>query len=177
MMTENTQVASDEWVSFPGGELEGKRPKAPCPSCREAAKRAVKSPSDLTASGRRGPICFQCYRAELERERALEAAAAVEADARFQFQLPFEPVNRLRLDSLKAERASARARATALPAGASIDRRRHAQIEARHALQRLVIGLKARGLARPEADRSVFVAVRAAEMQLPESWLPFVVSR
>src|ERR1044072_4889437 len=33
------QVAENDWVAFPGGELEGERPKALCPACRAALKR------------------------------------------------------------------------------------------------------------------------------------------
>ena len=76
--------------------------------------------------------------------------------------LPFEPVNRPRLARLKAERLESRQ----LRVGAArfVDKRRHAQIAARHALQRLGVGLETRGL-------------HAAELQLPEAWLPFVGSR
>jgi hypothetical protein len=76
--------------------------------------------------------------------------------------LPFEPVNRPRLARLKAERLASRQ----LHVGTSRfdDRRRHAQIAARHALQRLGAGLESRGM-------------HAAELQLPEAWLPFVGSR
>src|SRR5262249_41913298 len=35
------QLVTDDWVSFPGGELEGKRPKALCPACREAMDRGI----------------------------------------------------------------------------------------------------------------------------------------
>src|SRR5438309_2440607 len=89
------QVADNDWVTFPGGELEGERPKVLCPACRAA----------LT-SGRRPasprPLCFQCYRADLDRQRALGAAGDLEttSDARVQTQLPFEPIDRARLDAL-----------------------------------------------------------------------------
>jgi hypothetical protein len=95
--------AADDWVTFPGGELEGKRPKAVCPACREAMNRGF-VPTART-------LCFQCYRAELERERALRAAGSLDtgSEERFQAQLPFEQVNRARLAALKAARAEARA--------------------------------------------------------------------
>lgn len=169
-----TQTAADEWVTFPGGELEGRRPKALCPACRAALKRRA-----LRSSGPqdpRRPLCFQCYRAELEREHALRAAGTIDTASpeRFQAQLPFEPVNQQRLVALKAGRTAAR---QAMPAH-TIGRQR-AQIEARHVLQQVAIGLKARGLAADPAARrrAIFEAVHAAELQLPESWLPFVVSR
>lgn len=173
-----TQLLQEEWVTFQGGELEGKRPKALCPSCREQLKRA--------ASGRAGhqrahTLCFQCYRAELERERSLRAAGALDTASvqRFQSALPFEPVNRARLDTLKAERAASR---TAMTAGVGrfVDKRRHAQIAARHALQRIAAELSARAVTSSpsqEGDCAWASAVHAAELQLPESWLPFVVSR
>ena len=173
------QVVEEDWVSFPGGELEGKRPKALCPACREALKReAARSsgPSPLTSPSR--PVCFQCYRAELDRERALLAAGALDtaSEARFQSQLPFEPVNRVRLDMLKAERAGARA-ATNQGIGEYVDKRRRAQIEARHALQAIAAELRARQLA-PAVEAQVRdAAIHALEIQLPDAWLPFVLSR
>src|SRR5690349_2777711 len=109
------EVQADEWVGFPGGELEGKRPKAMCPACRDALKweAAGGSGGPATVRQRRAtrPLCFQCYRAELDRDRALRAAGVLDtaSEARFQFQLPFEPVNRGRLEMLKVERAGARA--------------------------------------------------------------------
>ena len=123
------------------------------------------------------PLCFQCYRADLQRDRAIKAAGDLNttSETRFQFQLPFEPLNRPRLESLKAARAESRAVRPPY-----VDHRRRAQIEARHALAQIAKGLKARGLAvpgSPEADRAMFQAVHAAELQLPESWIPFVVAR
>lgn len=123
--------------------------------------------------------CFQCYRAELERERSLGRAGELDTASveRFQSVLPFEPVNRARLHTLKAERAVSR---TAMTDGVGrfVDRRRHAQIAARHALQRVASGFPARAVARSpsqDGDRAWASAVHAAELQLPESWLPFVV--
>src|SRR5437870_3053382 len=99
------QVVAEDWLSFPGGELEGKRPKAVCPACRDHMERGI-------APGR--TLCFQCYRLELDRERTLRAAAVLDtgSEERFQSQLPFEQVNRARLAALKATRAAARAAAT-----------------------------------------------------------------
>jgi hypothetical protein len=54
-------------------------------------------------------------------------------------------------------------------AGRYVDKRRQAQIAARHALQRIAAGVQARGV--------TLAAIHAAELQLPEAWLPFVVSR
>ena len=125
------EVAAEEWVSFPGGELEGKRPRAMCPACRDALKREAQA-SRRGSSGLRPPrpLCFQCYRAELDRQRAIGAAAELDTGsaARFQAQLPFEPVNRARLDSLKAARAVARADAQLGPGRQYEDKRRQAQI-------------------------------------------------
>jgi len=174
------EVAAEEWVSFPGGELEGKRPRAMCPACRDALKREAQA-SRRGSSGLRPPrpLCFQCYRAELDRQRAIGAAAELDTGsaARFQAQLPFEPVNRARLDSLKAARAVARADAQISPGHQYADKRRQAQIAARHTLQHLADGLKARALAPAAVARAMDAAIHAAELQLPDAWLPFVVSR
>ena len=113
------------------------------------------------------PLCFQCYRADLDRLRALRAAGDLDtaSEARFQSQLPFEPIDRPRLERLRTARADVRRQ----HAGGYEDRRRHAQITARHALQTIAAQLKARGLSAS--------AMHAAELQLPESWLPYVVGR
>jgi hypothetical protein len=163
-----SQKADNNWAPFPGGELEGRRPKALCPTCRE---RSAASPSEAL---RANALCFQCYRAGLDRDRALKDAAELNtaSEARFQHLLPLEPINKPRLDRLRMERAAARARAR-FGTGQFVDKRRHAQIAARHALQQIAIGLKAR-TAHMEVDAS---AMHAAELQLPEAWLPFVASR
>jgi hypothetical protein len=180
MAHKTAQPHDDEWVTFPGGELEGKRPKVLCPACREQLKRVA---AGAHAQGDARPqaarvLCFQCYRAELDRDKALKAAGALDtaSDERFQSALPFEPVNRPRLEMLKTERAAARA---ALRAGVEpyTDRRRQAQIAARHALQAIAAGLKTRQLGPTDCERVLATALHAAELQLPESWLPFVVSR
>jgi hypothetical protein len=147
--------------------LEGKRPKALCSACREALKREVTR-----------PLCFDCYRADLARARAMKEAGELDtaSDARFQTQLPFEPVNRARLGMLKAERAEARATASQ-GIGQYADKRRHAQIQARHALQAVAAGLKARQLAPAVQAQAMASAIHAAELQLPDAWLPYVVSQ
>ena len=178
------QVVEGEWVAFKGGELEGKRPKALCPQCREGLGRvaAGKAPR----ASRPSALCFQCYRAEIKRERALRAAGELDTAsvARFQSALPFEPVNRPRLEMLKAERSAVRTAAMLQQGGRRFEeRRRQAQIAARHALQQIAAGLAATSVAPPGNDirgntaRAVAAAIHAAELQLPESWLPFVVSR
>src|SRR5579864_5096804 len=180
---EAPQVAEHEWVGFPGGELEGKRPRTLCPACRERLKRtALDGRLPGTAARARPPhtLCFQCYRAELDRERALGAAGRLDTASteRFQSALPFEAINTSRLERLRAERAASRVTMQA-GAGRFVDRRRQAQIAARHALQQVATGLRARGAsASPDLQhRAMAAAVHAAELQLPESWLPFVVSR
>jgi hypothetical protein len=179
-MTEHTseilQTPDSEWVTFPGGELEGKRPQRPCPACREALRQ---SKGGVAASiGVRRPLCFQCYRLELDRERALKAAGELDtaSHARFQETLPLEPVDQGRLAVLKVERAAARIVARA-GAGRFADRRRQAQIAARHALQTIAAGLKRRRMDDAPGGSVFSDAVRVVELQLPESWLPFVVSR
>lgn len=166
-----------DWTPFPGGELEGARPKAQCPSCRaRTARDGAGAPSGKPA------LCFQCYRAEIEKNRKLKAAAELDtaSDARFQCTLPFEPVNTSRLARLKVEREEARTKARA-GAGSYIEKRHRAQIDARHALARLLHGLKQRELAGGSQSKgrraAADMAIRAAEMQLPESWLPFVVAQ
>jgi hypothetical protein len=186
MADETTQAAAREWVSFPGGELEGQRPRVLCPACREALKTAAVLGAVRPVARRRAgaTLCFQCYRANLDRERALRQAGAIDtaSEARFQEQLPFEPVDEGRLAVLKHERAEARfaPRATgALLQGSErfADRRRQAQIAARHALQSIVAARPSRGSASITYDRTIAAALHAAELQLPESWLPFVVAR
>ena len=76
---------------------------------------------------------------------------------------------------LKAERSAART-AVHIGAARSADHRRHAQIAARHALQSLASGLRLARLAASERDRAMADAIHAAELQLPESWLRFVVA-
>ena len=179
MAQHTNQHVPDEWVSFPGGELEGKRPRALCPACRKALNRAAKrAPSPHPPAPGRQTLCFQCYRAELDRGRALRGAAELNtaSDARFQDQLPFEPVDRPRLAMLKVERSNERAEMLQ-GAGRFVDKRRQAQIAARHALQALAAGLRARQMPGADRDRALAWVTHAAELQLPESWLPFVVSR
>ena len=79
-------IDDNEWLAFPGGELEGKRPKAHCALCR--GRRGPLG----TGESRGGPICFQCYRAALDRERVITSAGQLDtaSEARFQSLLPFE---------------------------------------------------------------------------------------
>ena len=99
----SAQVVTEEWVTFPGGELEGKRPKALCAACREALKREAATADVVRSVGRRGRVrCASTATAPTWRAtRALKAAGELDtaSDARFQTQLPFEPVNQPRLDS------------------------------------------------------------------------------
>ena|SRR5258708_7149863 len=187
MAREYAQVTPNEWVSFPGGELEGRRPTALCPACREALKREAlssrpggrsRSSSVSRPSSPARPLCFQCYRADLDRDRAIAAAGRLDtaSDVRFQFQLPLEPINQSRLDGLKAARTEART-ASMAGIGAYTDKRRRAQIAARHALQSLAERLRARRLPESLQRDVVSDAIRAAELQLPDAWIPFVVSR
>lgn len=159
------ELVENEWVTLPGGELEGRRPKALCGPCR--VRKAAGAPPRA--------ICFECYRADRRREEAFKAAGEFEAssDARFQDGLPFEPVNLPRLHRLKAERVEARRQARA-GLGRYADKRRHAQIAARHALQRIAAGLATR---QPQPVADELDAIHAAELQLPDTWLPFVIAR
>jgi hypothetical protein len=172
--------SSNEWVAFPGGELEGHPPKAMCPACREALSSASKGSAIAPKT-----LCFQCYRAELTRVRSLRAAATLDtaSEARFQAQLPFEPVDRPRLQMLKAQRLRARV----IGHRTFAERRHQAQMAARRAVQAAaatagpIKPVKAGRLpvASTGIDRlaAIAAAIHAAELQLPESWLPFVVAR
>jgi hypothetical protein len=77
---------------------------------------------------------------------------------------------------LKVARAEARATASQ-GIGQYADKRRHAQIQARHALQTIAAGLQARQLTPAAQTQTINAAIHAAELQLPEAWLPYVVSR
>lgn len=175
--SEVLQTADREWVTFPGGELEGQRPKRLCPQCRDKCNREFSPAFGAAAvsSRVRATLCFQCYRLELDREKALKAAGELHtaSDARFQFTLPWEPVDVRRLSTLKAARAAERVSVQA-GSGRFVDRRRRAQIAARHALQMATAALRAR--TSDESRAGVLDGLgHAAELQLPESWLPFVV--
>jgi hypothetical protein len=150
-----SEVATGEWVALPGGELEGKRPTRLCGPCQ--MRKAI--------GAERKAVCFECYKAEARRQQAFQNAASLEthSDARLQFGLPFEAVDRPRLERLKAARAESRRQLRA-GTGQYVDRRRQAQIAARRALQQLGTGLQSYGW-------------RAAELQLPDAWLPFVSAR
>src|SRR5262245_14322808 len=144
MGQEYGQLAQDEWVSFPGGELEGRRPKALCAACRAALQREAAGRStrpdvvrpDGNEVRRTRPLCFQCYRADLDRQRGIAAAGQLDtsSQARFQYQLPLEPVDRFRLDSLKTAGADARI-ASVQGIRAYIDKGRPASVGAPHAVQ------------------------------------------
>jgi hypothetical protein len=77
---------------------------------------------------------------------------------------------------LKAERTEARA-AAVIGVGRFVDQRRRAQIAARHALQTIAAGLRTHHLDATDRDREMAMAIHAAELQLPDAWLPFVVAR
>jgi hypothetical protein len=66
---------------------------------------------------------------------------------------------------------------SASPVARFADRRRQAQIAARHALQRIAAGVASYRATPVDREREIAAAIHAAELQLPESWLPFVVSR
>ena len=158
MNNQLNQTAENEWVALPGGELEGRRPKTLCGPCR--MRKAAGAPKKA--------ICFECFRVDRRREHAIKADGGVEFTAehlvgRFQDGLPFEPVDIPRLARLKFERAAAKRQART-GAGQYVDKRRQAQIAARHALHRVGEGLRVQ-------------ALHAAELQLPDAWLPFVASR
>jgi hypothetical protein len=168
-----TARATEEWAPFAGGELEGKRPKTLCAECRERLKHAIGRGDE---TGRVTTLCFQCYRAEIDRERALRAAGALDTASveRFQSLLPFEPVNRARLDTLKAERMATRA---LRDADTFEGRRRQAQIAARRAVESARALPRTSRVTASQQQRAIASAIHAAELQLPESWMPFVVGQ
>jgi hypothetical protein len=176
-----SEVVDREWIQFPGGELEGVRPRALCQACRDRMKQPDGAEAPRSNRRRNGAslLCFQCYRAELDRERALKAAGELDtaSEERFQTGLPFERVDVPRLERLRADRSAARV-AFGAGSGRFANKRRQAQIAARHALHRIAAGL--RGV-QPALDREsrnkMADAVHAAELQLPDAWLPFVMSR
>jgi|SRR5581483_4902400 len=172
MGANTSQIIDDEWVTFPGGELEGRRPRALCQACRADLARAANGKGERR---RQATLCFQCYRADLDRDRAIRASGELDtaSEARFQSLLPFEPVNRPRLGVLKADRAASRAVAST---GFETNRRR-AQIAARHALQSIADGLRSRHATAADRHHAMADAIHAAELQLPDSWLPFVMAR
>lgn len=172
------QTVDTEWVAFPGGELEGRLTRALCLDCRNRLARDWEVRRSAGGHSSRRPLCFQCYRAGLAQARALQAAGqrATASEARFQDSLPFDPVNKARLTVLKMERAAART-ASLLGPDRFAQQRRRAQIAARQALREVGIELERRRLPIADDLRARAAATHAAELQLPESWLAFVVSR
>ncbi len=107
-----SQQIIDEWVSFPGGELEGRRPTATCHSCQE--RKARFRYRGVVKADRVHTLCFQCYRTELDRARASRLVNTDPLPARGSV---------IRFPSGNAD-----------PKYAELDlRRRRAQIAARHA--------------------------------------------
>ena len=172
------ETPDSDWLALPGGELEAPRPRVLCVRCRERLRQAAARGAWPKSSERPRTLCFGCHRAQIERNRKFRAAAAVEtaSEERFQSTLPFEPVNRARLNQLRAARATART-ADLQGAGVYVDKRRRAQIAARHALLRIADDLRSRAVAAPERHPVFLNAVHAAELQLPDAWIPFVVGR
>jgi hypothetical protein len=174
----SAQVEEKEWVGFPGGELEGQPPRALCPACRARVSNASQGLQPR-------PLCFQCYRLALDRDRALRSAGQIStaSEERFQTSLPFEVVDSARLERLRGERSAARAALQQTSSGRFEDRRRRAQMEARRALQRISAAFAVRNVngqfvtSADERRQRLAAAAHAAELQLPESWLPFVMAR
>ncbi len=166
---EANRARSGEWLPFSGGELEAPVPRRLCASCK--ARR--------NETGERPPtLCFQCHRAERQRSAAIRAAANLDtaSEARFQDALPFEPVNRARLAQLRVERTSIRQ--TLMDGAGRFDlRRRRALIAARHALQTAVERVRRRDAGRVAERRAFAMAMHAVELQFPDAWVPFIVSR
>lgn len=171
------QLLDLEWVPFAGGELEGRRPKVMCPACRTRLREQSRGQSAAeagSASGSAPRLCFECHRVDLARERALLAAGRLDtaSDARFQFLLPLAAVDRARLARLDVERRQARVEQARV--SPYVDRRRQAQLKARHALQRLAEGLRARGVL--QADAGVPAAMSRRTSRGSHARLPFAAS-
>jgi hypothetical protein len=167
-----------DWVALPGGELEAPRLRVLCSDCRERLTCQAEREQRSGEARQTQPLCFGCYREQLRRDRQLEAARDLNtaSEARFQYTLPFEPVNRARLNQLRAARQAVRA-SDRQGVGRFVDRRRRAQMAARHVLQRLAEGLSDRNPSEPDRHARMAAAAHAAELQLPDAWLPFVLSR
>src|SRR5262249_20602087 len=150
---------------------------ARCAACREA-RRCGELRGNIDPAEKPGTLCFQCYRAELDRERALTAAASLNAasEERFQLQLPLEPGNRPRLAMLRAAREAARQAAASRPQVRQglVIRRRRAQLEARHTLDRLAAGLRARGIGTMKPPMRAAELRRATVSEYPAAWVPFL---
>ena len=161
-LSEILQTPENDWVTFPGGELEGKRPKRLCVDCRERLRRAAAGAVDQ--AGVRHPLCFQCYRLELI-AAALGRLATHGVGGSISEALPFQAVDR-----------AARLIWTARPRGSSnagVGRfadRAQAQIAARRALQ----DGKGCGGITTDAARNAFAgAVHAVELHpriVASSW-------
>ncbi len=167
---ERQQGRLGEWLPFNGGELEARAPRRLCAGCRAKGHQ--------TAGELHPTLCFECHRAERDRITAIRAAANLEtaSEARFQDTLPFEPVNRARLAQLKVERISLRE--TMMEGVGRFElRRRQALIAARTALKRAVEQVRGRDGGRGEERRAFVMAMHAVELQFPEAWVPYVVSR
>src|SRR4029077_6481163 len=124
-ITSGSQVIDKEWLSLPGGELQAPRPSVLCPACRAKLQANLSTPSNPANR----PACFACYRATIDRERALKAAGELHTSSveRFQSTLPLEPVNQSRLARLRSDRGTSRV-AERAGIGKYVGKRRQAQI-------------------------------------------------
>lgn len=130
-----------DWIAFPGGELEGPRPNVLCAKCLTRGETE------------RRTLCFACYRAHFERQRAIETVLSrvvAPADDPTAGELPPRAA---RSPAVVRQFRPTRATGCEDPRYAAFaHRRRRAQIAARHAL------------APPTIDLERF----------PVSWRPFV---
>ena len=126
----------------------------------------LSNPSNVSNPSNLRLLCFACHLASVSRDRALKAAGELDtaSEARFQTMLPFDSVDHARLARLRTERATARVDAQA-GVGRYVDKRRQAQIAARHALERIVVGLRVRNASKPEQDRAMSMADHAADAE------------
>ena len=174
-------LKDSDWVGFPGGELEGKRPKALCPACRDGPSAPGRRATGPTPScplfpmlPRRnrprsrpqggGPAGHRVGGAVPDRAavRAGQPAAARDAEG--------GAIDRARLDARNEFGQVCR------PQASGADRRAPRAAADRSGPRRQQC-VEADAPGNDVREREMAAAIHAAELQLPESWLPFVVSR
>ena len=156
MADNTTQAVAHEWVSFPVGNWKASGHEALCPACREALKAAaVRGVTEATCgSGGVSEPAARCASSATAPTWIASALCARPApstrrpSARFQEQLPFEPVNEGRLAMLSVERTTTRgALLRAVQSGSPIVAAAR-KWTARHALQSILAVRPARALRR-----------------------------
>ena len=155
------KVLKENGLRFPGGELEGPRPKGLCPACRLRAFRASASQGSGRLERRRTrvPAPSPWARASspylfpvLSRRPGARAGVAGGPQPQHRVRGALSRLAAVRAGEPRAARAPARGRWASDRRSAAArfaDKRRHAQIAARHALDRIAAGLRSRGVGEP----------------------------